>query len=63
LRAFPADICRRWLIHTKKEGVPENEITKFVEVLNEHLEGASNGQKKIGDSSLAFAYTSTTIIL
>jgi hypothetical protein len=63
LPAFTADIHRHWLIHTKKEGIPESKITKYLEVPNEDLEGASNGQKIIGDCSSASAYTPTTMIL
>jgi len=29
LRAFPADVCRRWLIHANREGIPESCITKL----------------------------------
>jgi hypothetical protein len=56
LRDFPADICRRWLIHTKREGIQESNITKLMEYLNEEVDGALNAQKIRGESSLAPAY-------
>jgi len=59
LRAFPAEICRRWLIHAKVEGIPESCITKHMECLNEEVEGALNAQKIRGDSSTAPAYVYT----
>jgi hypothetical protein len=31
LRAFPSDICCRWLVHAKREGIPESSITKLLE--------------------------------
>jgi len=30
LRAFSADFCRRWPIHTKKEGIAETRIRKIL---------------------------------
>jgi hypothetical protein len=38
LRAFPADICRRWLIHAKREGVPESNIKQLMEYINEEVD-------------------------
>ena len=34
LRAFPDDICRRWIIHAKREQLSEGDITKLMAFLN-----------------------------
>ena len=52
LRAFPADVCRCWLIHAKREGIPESNITQLMEYINE-VDGALNAQKIRGQSSSA----------
>jgi len=39
-RAFPDDICRRWIIHAKREKLSEGDITKLMASLNEEVEGA-----------------------
>ena len=59
LRAFPADICRRWFIHAKREGIPESSITKLMEYLNEEVDGALNAQKIRCESSPGPAYVPT----
>ena len=38
LRAFPDDICGRWIIHAKREQLSEGEITKLMAFLNEEVE-------------------------
>jgi hypothetical protein len=59
LRAFPPDICCRWLIHAKREGIPESSITKLMKYLNEEVDGALNTKKIRGESSRAPAYVPT----
>ena len=39
LRAFPEDICRRWLIHAKRQNTQEGNLSKLMEFLNEEVEG------------------------
>ena len=50
LRAFPEDICRRWIIYAKREGLSEGNITRLMEFLNEEVEGSLSAQKIRGDS-------------
>ena len=59
LRAFPADICRRWLIHAKREGIPESNITQLMEYINEEVDGALNAQNIRGESSSAPTHVPT----
>jgi hypothetical protein len=59
LRAFPSDICCRWLVHAKREGIPESSITILLEYLNEEEDGALNTQKIRGESSPASDYVPT----
>jgi hypothetical protein len=49
LRAFPVDICQRWIIHAKREQLSEGDITKLMAFLNEEVEGAITTQKNRGD--------------
>jgi hypothetical protein len=37
LRAFPSDICCRWLVHAKREGIPESSITELLEYVMANL--------------------------
>ena len=53
LRAFPDDICRRWIIHVKREGHSEGDVVKLMEFLGEELHGALTAQKIRGETSLA----------
>ena len=59
LRAFPSEICCRWLVHAKREGIPESSITKLLEYLNDEVDGALNTQKIRGEDSTAPAYVPT----
>jgi hypothetical protein len=38
LRAFPDDICRRWIIYAKREHLCEGDITKLMAFLHEEVE-------------------------
>ncbi|KAF8783509.1 hypothetical protein HNY73_013663 [Argiope bruennichi] len=40
LRAFPDDICRRWIIFAKRQKISEGNITKLIQFLSEEVEGA-----------------------
>ncbi|GBM58112.1 hypothetical protein AVEN_164295-1 [Araneus ventricosus] len=40
LRAFPDDVCRRWIIHAEREKISESDISKLREFLSEEVEGA-----------------------
>jgi hypothetical protein len=63
LRAFRADICRRWFIHAKREGILGGSITKLMEYLNEEVDGALKAQKIRGESSLVTTYVPTAAAL
>lgn len=63
LRAFPDDICRRWIIHAKRERIPEGHITKLMEFLYEEVEGALTTSKIRGDSASLDSYTPTAATL
>lgn len=45
LRALPCNIVRRWIISSRREGIPEGHITKLMEFLNEEVESALITQK------------------
>jgi hypothetical protein len=60
LRAFPEDICRRWIIHTKREQISNGDITKLMAFLNDEVEGAIITQKIRGDVSDIDPLTPTT---
>ena len=49
LRAFPDNICRRWIIHAKREQLSEGDITKLMTLLNGEVEGAIISRKIRGD--------------
>ncbi|GFU12880.1 integrase catalytic domain-containing protein [Nephila pilipes] len=40
LRAFPHDICRNWVVFSKRENLAEGDITKLMKLLAEEVEGA-----------------------
>jgi len=60
LRAFPEDICRRWLIRTKRENITESDITRLMEHLNNEVEGALTTKKIRGDSFGTESFLPTT---
>ncbi|KAJ4447846.1 hypothetical protein ANN_09854 [Periplaneta americana] len=62
LRAFPDDICRRWIIHVKRENLSEGDILKLMEFLGEEVDGALTTQKIRGDA-LSSTYIPTTATL
>jgi hypothetical protein len=58
LRAFPDDICRRWIIQVKREGRSEGDVM-LMEVLGEEVHGALTAQKIRGETLLASNFTPT----
>jgi hypothetical protein len=59
LGAFPDDICRRWIVHAKREGISEGDILQLMAFLGEEVDGALTTQKIRGESSSLSGYTST----
>jgi len=62
LRAFPDDICRRWIIQVKREGHSEGDV-KLMDFLGEEVHGALTAQKIRGETSLASNFTPTAATL
>jgi hypothetical protein len=50
LRAFLPDICQRWIVHVKQQGLSEGDILKLMEFLGEEVDGALTAQKIRGDT-------------
>ena len=50
LRAFPTEICQRWIVHVKRQGLSEGDILKLMEFLVEEVDGALTAQKICGDT-------------
>jgi hypothetical protein len=63
LHAFPDDICRRWIVHSKREGISEGDILQLMAFLGEEVDGALTTQKIRGESSSLSDYTSTAATL
>ena len=63
LRAFPDDICRRWIIQVKREGHSEGDVVKLMEFLDEEVHGALTAQKIRGETSLGSNLTPTAATL
>jgi hypothetical protein len=63
LRAFPDDICRRWIIQVKREGHAEGDVVKLMEFLGEEVHGALTAQKFRGKTSLGSNLTPTAATL
>lgn len=53
LRAFPEDICRRWIMHARRNQLSEGDIIKLMEFLGEEVDGALIAQKIRGDSIIS----------
>jgi hypothetical protein len=45
LYPFPHDMCRRWILHAKREGISEWDILQLMAFLGEELDGALTTQK------------------
>ena len=63
LRAFPEDICRRWIIQVKRESLFEGDVVKLMTFLGEEVDGALTAQKIRGEPSLASSLTPTAATL
>jgi len=63
LHGFPDDICRCWIVHTKREGISEGDILQLMAFLGEEVDGALTTQKIHGESSSLSGYTSTAVTL
>jgi hypothetical protein len=49
LRAFPPEICQRWIVHVKRQGLSEGDILMLMEFLGEEVDGALTAQKIRGE--------------
>ncbi|GFU26455.1 integrase catalytic domain-containing protein [Nephila pilipes] len=45
IRAFPTEICCRWIIYAKREKLAEGNITRLMQFLAEEVEGSVEAQK------------------
>jgi hypothetical protein len=59
LRAFPDDICRRWIVHAKREGLSEEDILSLLTFLGEEVDGALTAHKIRGEVTSRYGYTPT----
>jgi len=50
LRAFPSEICQRWIVHVKRQGLSEGDILKLMEFLGEEVDEALTAQKICGET-------------
>jgi len=50
LRAFPSEICQRWIVHVKRQDLSEGDILKLMEFLGEEVDGALAAQKICGET-------------
>ncbi|GFS65453.1 integrase catalytic domain-containing protein, partial [Nephila pilipes] len=51
IRAFPTEICCRWIIYAKREKLAEGNITRLMQFLAEEVEGSVEAQKIRGTLS------------
>jgi hypothetical protein len=63
LRAFPEDICRRWILHVKREKLSEGDILRLMEFLSYEVDGALTAQKIRGDLSSSTSLVPTAATL
>jgi hypothetical protein len=49
LRAFPNEICQRWIVHVKRQGL-SGDISMMMDFLSEEVEGALTAQKIGGET-------------
>jgi hypothetical protein len=63
LRAFPDDICRRWIVHVKREQLSEGDILKLMDFVSDEVDEAITTQKIRGDPfNLASAVPTTATL-
>ena len=63
LRAFPDDLCRRWIVHAKREGLSEWDILSLITFLGEEVDGALTTQKISSEVTGRYGYTHTAAAL
>ena len=63
LRAFPDDLCRRWIVHAKREGLAEGDILSQMTFLGEEVDGALTTHKIRGETTSRYGYTPTAATL
>jgi hypothetical protein len=51
LRAFFPELCQRWIVHVKRQGISEGSILKLIQFLNEEVDGVLIAQKIRGEST------------
>jgi hypothetical protein len=51
LRAFPPEICQRWIVHAKRQALSEGDILKLMEFLGEEVYWVLITQKIRGEST------------
>jgi hypothetical protein len=49
LRAFPPDICQRWIVRVKRQSLSEGDILKLMEFLGEEVDGVLTARKIRGE--------------
>ena len=54
---------RRWIVHARREGIPEGDILQLMAFLGEEVDGALTTQKIRGESSSLSGYTSAAATL
>ena len=59
IRVIPDAIFRRWIVQSKRQGIPEGDILQLMAFLGEEVDGALTTQKIRGESSSLSGYTST----
>jgi len=63
LRAFPDDICRRWIVHAKREDISEGDLPQLMAFLGDEVDGILTTQKIRGETSSLSGYTSIAAML
>jgi len=63
LRAFPLEFYRRWIVHVKRQGLSEGNISKLLEFLREEVDGVLMAQKIRGESTDTPNYTPSAAAL
>jgi len=51
LGAFPDDLCGRWIVHDKREGLSEGEILSLMTFLGEEVDWALTTNKISGEDT------------
>jgi len=63
LQAFPDDLCRRWTVYAKREGLQEGDILSLMTFLGEEVDGALTTHKIRGEITGRCGYTPTAATL